>query len=102
MTYAELSIQMEAEHPEVVISQMFGMPVLKTGKKAFAGEREGDMVFKLPPDEYAAAAGLPAAHDFEPMPGRKMGGWLVVPAELHERWPELAEQARAYVAALNR
>lgn len=102
MTYAEIAVQMPIEHPEVTASQMFGMPVLKTGKKAFAGERHGDMVFKLPPEEYRAAASLPGAHDFEPMPGRRMNGWLVVPAELHERWPELAEQARVYVASLSK
>jgi hypothetical protein len=81
-------------------SQMFGMPCLKHGGKAFAGFYKGAMTFKLRQPEHAAALALPGAHLFDPSgAGRPMKEWVVVPAEYADRWPDLAREALHYLAA---
>ena len=82
-----------------VLSQMFGMPSLKTPKgKAFAGLYENAMVFKLTGDPHAQALALKGAHLFEPMKGRAMKEWVVVPFAHKAKWEELAKAALKYVA----
>lgn len=39
------------------------------------------------------AVRLDGVEPFEPLPGRAMTGWVLVPLEHAERWPALAEQA---------
>lgn len=78
-------------------SSMFGMPTLKAGSRAFAGLTGEAMVFKLSGDAHGRALGLPGAHLFEPMEGRPMREWVVVPEAEAGRWPELARAALAYV-----
>lgn len=79
-------------------SRLFGMPCLKARGKAFAGLHHGAMVFKLRGEAHARALGLAGAHLFDPMGGRPMKEWVVVPAEHAEQWEVLAREARAYVA----
>jgi hypothetical protein len=79
-------------------SQMFGMPCLKRGSKAFAGFTAGAMVFKLGAPDHAAAMALPGAHLFDPMHGRPMKEWVVIPVEHAARWTEFGQAARRYVA----
>jgi hypothetical protein len=80
-------------------SKMFGMPCLKNESgKAFAGFYQDAMVFKLGGAAHARALALPGARPFEPMPGRQMKAWVVVPAEQAALWLELAEQAFSFVA----
>jgi hypothetical protein len=74
-------------------SQMFGMPVLKIRDKVFAGTFGDAMTFKLAPDEMARALKLNGVEPFEPMPGRAMRGWVLVPLAHAKRWPDLAEKA---------
>jgi hypothetical protein len=50
----------------VVSSQMFGVPSLKAGGKAFAGLHADSMVFKLPPGPHAEALKLKGATLFDP------------------------------------
>jgi hypothetical protein len=78
----------------VVAGQMFGMPTLKASGKAIGGLRDEGMVFKLP-DEAARerALALDGAHLFEPMAGRPMREWVVVPTAHADEWPGLAETA---------
>jgi hypothetical protein len=77
-------------------SQMFGMPVLKKGDKVFCGTFGDAMTFKLGSAEQAQAAmqrtGVEA---FEPMQGRAMQAWVLVPVERWRVWAELADQAFA-------
>jgi hypothetical protein len=81
-------------------SQMFGMPTMKVGGKAFAGvPGTGGMVFKLPPDEVRGALELKGTELFDPGMGRPMREWVVVPAAQSRRWRALAEVSLAYVAA---
>ncbi len=78
--------------------RMFGMPVLKVGGKAFAGYHDGGMTFKLAEPSRSAALAIVGAVLFDPMGGRPMREWVQVPASASDRWHELAEAARAYVA----
>jgi hypothetical protein len=79
-------------------SQMFGMPVLKTGDKVFAGTFGDAMTFKLGPDHLEQARALAGVESFEPMKGRPMKEWVLVPLAHAKRWPDLAERAFAYVS----
>ena len=79
--------------------KMFGMPCLKNSNgKAFAGYFEGEMVFKLGGTSHAEALALSGARPFDPMGGRPMKEWVVVPAEYVSRWLEFARDAFSYVA----
>lgn len=77
---------------------MFGMPMLKDGTKMFAGVYGDAMTFKLGPEDLTAALETTGVEPFEPMPGRPMREWVLVPLRHSKRWAELAEQARRYVA----
>lgn len=79
-------------------SKMFGMPVLKIRDKVFAGTYGEAMTFKLAPDDVTAALKLKGVEPFEPMPGRAMKGWVMVPLEYSKRWPTLAEQAWTFLS----
>src|SRR5258706_6166079 len=83
--YDAVAEELAATSPTVP-SSMFGMPCLKTGSKAFAGFTEGAMVFKLGAPEHAEALALAGAHLFDPMGGRPMKEWVVVPAEHADPW----------------
>lgn len=82
----------------VVRGAMFGMPMLKTGKRVFAGIYGDAMTFKLAPEDLATALAITGVEPFEPMAGRAMKEWVLVPLARSRRWPALAEQARRYVA----
>lgn len=77
-------------------SQMFGMPVLKKGDKVFCGTFGDAMSFKLgSPEEAATAMKRKGVEPFEPMPGRAMKAWVLVPLEHSRAWAKLADQAFA-------
>jgi hypothetical protein len=79
-------------------SQMFGMPVLKAGDKVFAGTFGDAMTFKLGPGDLEDARSQAGVEPFEPMKGRAMKEWVLVPLAHSKRWGELAERAFAYVS----
>ena len=79
-------------------SQMFGMPVLKAGDKVFAGTFGDAMTFKLGPDDLERARALTGVESFEPMKGRPMKEWVLVPLAHAKRWPDLAERAFTYLS----
>jgi hypothetical protein len=105
-----MSLEPQAEY-EAVVSEMmatspttsgkmFGMPTLKNSDgKAFAGYTEGAMVFKLGGTSHTEALALSGARLFDPMGGRPMKEWVVVPAEHNSRWLEFARDAFDYVAS---
>jgi hypothetical protein len=79
-------------------SKMFGMPCLKNSNgKAFAGYSDGAMVFKLGGASHSDALALSDAKLFDPMGGRPMKEWVVVPVEHSSRWIEFARDALEYV-----
>jgi hypothetical protein len=91
--YAALAEEL-AVSSGVTPSQMFGMPTLKAGGKAFAGLYEDAMVFKLAGAAHSRALALSGAHIFDPSGmGRPMKAWVVVPAEHSDEWNELAREA---------
>jgi hypothetical protein len=79
-------------------SQMFGMPVLKAGDKVFAGTFGDAMTFKLGPDDLEWARALTGVESFEPMKGRPMREWVLVPLAHAKRWSDLAERAFTYLS----
>jgi hypothetical protein len=79
-------------------SQMFGMPVLKAGDKVFAGTFGDAMTFKLGPDDLQQARALTGVEPFEPMKGRPMKEWVLVPLAYAKRWSDLAERAFMYLS----
>ena len=79
-------------------SQMFGMPVLKAGDKVFAGTFGDAMTFKLGPDDLERARALTGVEPFEPMKGRPMKEWVLVPLAHARRWSDLAERAYTYLS----
>ena len=79
-------------------SQMFGMPVLKAGDKVFAGTFGDAMTFKLGPDDLERARALTGVEAFEPMKGRPMKEWVLVPLAHAKRWSDLAERAFTYLS----
>jgi hypothetical protein len=97
-TYDALTDELTAT-TEATTGVMFGMPCLKRSGKAFAGFSQGAMVFKLSGAAHAEALTLPGAHLFDPMGGRPMKEWVLVPAEHGTAWPGLARAALAYVGA---
>jgi hypothetical protein len=82
--------------------KMFGMPCLKNSNgKAFAGYFEVAMVFKLGGSSHAEALALPGARLFDPMGGRPMKEWVVVPVEHSSRWLAFARDAFDYVGGVS-
>jgi hypothetical protein len=68
-----------AGYPDAVRRQMFGYPAAFVGGNMATGLFADTWVVRLPRDqiEPAVAAG---ARAFEPMPGRPMAGFVVIPA----------------------
>ena len=63
-----------------------------------AGYTDGTMTFKLPEPARSRALEIPGARLFDPSGvGRPMKEWVQVPAAASDRWPELAEEALAYL-----
>lgn len=97
--YETVVSEMVATSP-TTSGKMFGMPTLKNSAgKAYAGYTDGAMVFKLGGASLSEALALPGAKLFDPMGGRPMKEWVVVPAEHSSRWLEFARSAFNYVAA---
>jgi hypothetical protein len=96
MTYDELVDDLLARNAGVQATKMMGMPSLKANGKLFAGRTEDDMVFKLTGDDHASALALKGAHLFEPMAGRQMKEWVVVPKAHAAKWSGFADAALRY------
>jgi hypothetical protein len=99
VTYAEFVAGFLTDHPEVAESQMFGMPCLKFGGKAILGDWEGSAVFKLDPADVDGVLEIEGAHLFEPMGGRPMKQWVVVPSAQADSWDDLGSMALDYAAS---
>ncbi|MDP4198043.1 MAG: hypothetical protein Q8922_01280 [Bacteroidota bacterium] len=98
--YNEIASQLAEEG--AVPSQMFGMPTLKIKGKAFAGLTGEAMVFKLTGEAHSRALATKGAKLFEPMAGRPMKEWVVVPLTSANLWPSIAKEALDYVARLRK
>lgn len=98
--YDEIAEDLTYTH-QAQAGKMFGMSVLKINGKAFAGLYEDAMNFKLSGDALARAKSLSGAANFDPMGGRPMKEWVLVPFAHADQWPALAQAALAYVQRLN-
>ncbi|GAC1565942.1 MAG: hypothetical protein NVS3B14_05450 [Ktedonobacteraceae bacterium] len=94
--YDAVAAELTATSP-AISGKMFGMPCLKNNGKAFAGYYEGGMVFKLTVPQHTDALKLSDAHLFDPMGGRPMKEWVMIPVEHASRWLEFARAALQYV-----
>ena len=88
------------DQPAVVRRKMFGWPSAAIGGHMFASLHREAIVVRLPPAEMADLLALPGARPFEPMPGRAMTGYGVLPPELNADRPAVRDWIeRAYRAA---
>ncbi|MDP9246362.1 MAG: TfoX/Sxy family protein [Chloroflexota bacterium] len=94
--------QAAPKDPKVLRKPMFGYPALFLNGNMFAGTFQDKVIARLP--ETARARAIKAGTtQFEPMPGRPMKEYVVVPAADVARPAALAkwiEQARAYAVTL--
>ena len=91
-----------AQNADTKRGKMFGAHCLTVNGKAFAAlSTKGGMTFKLAGDDHALALAIPGAALFDPSGmGRPMKEWVLVPNSQSSQWPDLADQARTYVADL--
>ena len=76
ITAFEMSV---AHIPDITQRKMFGYPAAYANGYLFAGLFENSMVLKLPAESRLELLKIPGAVCFEPIPGRTMGEFVVVP-----------------------
>jgi hypothetical protein len=92
--YEEIVDDLVHRHPHVATKKMFGMDCFTANGKAAGGLSGEDMVFKLTDSaQREEALAIEGAHLFDPMGGRPMKEWVVVPEAHADRWADLAETA---------
>lgn len=75
--------------PEAERRQMFGYPSLFVGGNLVTGLYQATWMVRLPADGLAELLAMPGAMPFEPMPGRPMKGYAVLPADLLDDDPAI-------------
>ncbi|WP_324274375.1 TfoX/Sxy family protein [Blastococcus brunescens] len=80
---------------DVTSGSMFGCQGLRTGRRFFAIWWAEQLVVKLPPERLQELVATGQAEHFEPMPGRRMNGWVVLGESVS--WDPVAAEARAWV-----
>jgi TfoX/Sxy family transcriptional regulator of competence genes len=83
--------------------KMFGYSCVFAGGNMFAGLHEAGMVLRLPDEQRTEFLRLKGAEQFEPMPGRVMREYVVVPKVLlnaPDQLREWVEKSLAYVSSL--
>ena len=68
--------------PPAVPRKMFGFPAAFVNGNMFMGLHQEDMLLRLPDEPRAELLKISGAHIFEPMPGRPMREYVVVPPSL--------------------
>jgi TfoX N-terminal domain len=63
--------------PSIQHKMMFGYPCAFVNGKLFTGLFRQCVIFRLSPKDQAAFLDQPGTADFEPMPGRKMTGFVL-------------------------
>ncbi|HEV8403658.1 MAG TPA: TfoX/Sxy family protein [Candidatus Limnocylindrales bacterium] len=66
--------------PDVERRLTFGYPCLYVGGNMVSGLHQSSWQVRLGDADLSKALALPGAHPFEPMPGRPMTGFVVLPA----------------------
>jgi hypothetical protein len=92
--FNEIADDLAGQNADVELGKMFGMPTIKRSGKATSGFWRDSMVFKLTDEARREEAhALEGAERFDPMGGRPMREWVVVPASHSDEWPRLAREA---------
>jgi TfoX/Sxy family transcriptional regulator of competence genes len=89
--------------PRAEPRKMFGYSCVFAKGKMFAGLHEAGMVLRLPDEQRAEFLRLKDAKQFEPMPGRVMREYVVVPKVLLNAPEQLrawVEKSLAYISSL--
>jgi hypothetical protein len=93
-SYEEIVDDLCAQNAHVQTGKMFGMDCFKANGKAAGGSWQGHMVFKLTDRAVREQAlAIEGAHAFDPMGGRPMKEWVVIPASQSDRWAKIARAA---------
>lgn len=71
-----------AEYPEATRRLTFGYPCLYVGGNMVSGLFESSWHVKLGPEERRELEAIPGAAQFEPMPGRPMTGFTLIPSSI--------------------
>ena len=78
-----------AQLPDVERRQVFGYPCLFVGGNMATGLHGAAWFVRLAETDQAELLRLPGAGPFEPMPGRPMGGYAVLPSSVFADDPAL-------------
>ena len=76
--------------PGVEQKKMFGWPCCFVNGNLFTGLHKQSMIFRLSEADQAAFLKLDGAAEFEPMPGRKMRGYVILSEPLTRDRKQLA------------
>ena len=74
------------DEPAVTIKPMFGQVSAFVNGNMFCGIFGEELMVRLPEDEIAKVK-KQGGRDFEPMPGHKMGGYVIVPGDWRQKPP---------------
>jgi len=74
------------DEPAVTIKPMFGQMSAFVNGNMFAGIYGEELMVRLPEDEITKLKEQ-GGRDFEPMPGHKMGGYVIVPGDWRAKPP---------------
>ncbi len=85
--------------PRVTEMEMFGARGFKVSGKVFAIFWKGDLVLKMPEHRAQELVAAKVAKSWDPGHGRKMKEWIAFAPRIGDRWLNLAEEARDFVAA---
>lgn len=77
--------------PGAQVRKMFGYPTAFINGNMFAGLHDNYMIVKLAPDDLKMLMQSHKTHLFEPMPGRPMKEYVVIPPAIINSEPELVE-----------
>jgi len=99
MTTAESYFyQLTGEIQGIEAGKMFGAQCIKTPNgKAAAMFWHDNLIVKLTGEARDEAMSLDGTKFFDPMDGRPMKEWIVVPFGYRDKWKELTELAVVYV-----
>src|SRR5215472_3204015 len=89
--------------PQVERRKMFGYPAAFVGGNMFMGLHQESLILRLPDEHRASFLSLPNASVFEPMPGRPMREYVVVPPGMLDSPDQLrawTRRALEYVSRL--
>jgi TfoX/Sxy family transcriptional regulator of competence genes len=91
------------ERPGLTRRKMFGYPAAFANGNMFAGLFQDQAIARLPPALRAELDAEFGVVSFEPMPGRPMRAYAVIPPELlddEDRYAAILDAAYAFAAAL--